>query len=85
MAPHLDRDHERPVASGTKQIAITAIGAALLVVGSAIVSALAAQGWRWDVGMLAVLLIVEGIDCLYVGITGRNGASPVLLAWWQWP
>jgi hypothetical protein len=82
MAPRIERDDEHPVASETRQSAIMAIGAALLVIGSAIVSALAAQGWRWDVGMLAVLLIVEGIDCLYVGITGRNGASPILFAWW---
>ena len=84
MASHLDRDDERPAASGTKQIAITAIGASLLVIGSAIASALAAQGWRWGIGVLAMLLIIEEIDCLYVGITGRNGASPALLVWWPW-
>jgi len=83
MASRIERDDEHPVASGTRQIVITTIGAALLVIGSAIVSALAAQGWDWGVGMVAVLLIIEGIDCFYVGITGRNGASPILLAWWQ--
>jgi len=36
MASRLERDHERSVPSGTRQIAITTIGAALLVIGSAI-------------------------------------------------
>ena len=82
MAPRIQRDDEHPVASGTRQSAVTAIGALLVVIGSAIVSTLAAQGWSWGLGFVAVLLIIEGVDCLYVGITGRNGAVPILLAWW---
>jgi len=82
MPPRIERDDEQPVASGSRQSVMTAIGAALLVIGGDLVWALAAQGWGWGVGVVAVLLIIEGIDCLYVGITGRNGASPILLAWW---
>jgi hypothetical protein len=82
MAPRIERDDEHPGASGSRQSGVIAMGAALIVIGSAIVSALASQGWRWGVGIVAVLLIIEGIDCLYVGITGRNGATPILLAWW---
>lgn len=82
MASRIEGDDKHTVASGTRQIVITTIGAALFVIGSAIVSALIAQGWRWDAGLVAVLLIIEGIDCLYAGVTGRNGASPILLAYW---
>ncbi len=84
MASHLDGDRERPAASGTRQIVVTAVGAALVAIGSAIASALVALGWRWGLGVISVVLILEGIDCLYVGITGRNGASPALFVWWQW-
>ncbi len=83
MGTHRDRDQERPAASGIRQIAVTTIGAALVAIGSAIALSLAAQGWHWGLGVLSVVLIVEGIDCLYVGITGRNGMSPALLTWWQ--
>ena len=84
MASHLDGGQDRPPASGSRQIAVTVIGAALVAIGSAIASNLAAQGWRWGLGVFAVLMIVEGIDCLYTGITGRNGGSPALITWWPW-
>lgn len=84
METHRDRGPDRPAASGTRQIVVTAIGAALVSIGSAIALHLAAQGWSWGLGILALVLLLEGIDCLYVGITGRNGASPALLVWLQW-
>ena len=82
MPSRIERDDERPVASESRQSVVTPIGAGLLVIGGGIIWALAVQGWGWGVGTVAILLIIEGIDCLYVGITGRNGASPLLLAWW---
>lgn len=84
MALHLDGDYERPTASGKRQIAVTALGAALVAIGSALAWALTAEGWSWGLGLLSAVLIIEGIDCLYVGITGRNGASPALFVLWYW-
>lgn len=63
----IETDDDNPSISGSRQIRITAIGGALIVIGSAIGWSLAAQGWTWTLGTLAVLLIVDGIDFLYVG------------------
>jgi hypothetical protein len=55
MASRVESDDERPDASPGRQILITAIGAALLAIGSAIVSTLAVRGWSSGVAMPAVL------------------------------
>ncbi len=82
MTLRSDGEDEDLAVSGTRRTVVTTIGTGLIVFGSAILSFLLSEGWNWPVGLVTVLLIIEGIDCLYVGITGRNGASPLLLAWW---
>ncbi|HLA14427.1 MAG TPA: hypothetical protein VJZ25_05330 [Gemmatimonadaceae bacterium] len=68
-----------------RQTAVTIIGAALVAVGCALALHLVSVGWSWGLGILAVFLIVEGLDCLYAGITGREGATPALFLLWPWP
>ena len=68
----------------SRQTVVTVIGAALVVVGSGVFSQSLYQGWNWGIRAVAVLLVVEGIDCLYSGLTGRNGATPILFVFWQW-
>lgn len=82
MAQHVGDDDETVVSSGMSRTAVTSVGTGLIVFGSGLLSFLLSQGWSWLIGILAFLLIIEGIDCLFAGITGRNGASPILLAWW---
>jgi hypothetical protein len=38
-------------------------------------------------GMLAIFLIMLGLDWLYARLTGRDGVAPMLFnAWpWRWP
>jgi hypothetical protein len=64
---------------------MTVIGAASLAVGCAIGLHLLSAGWSWGLGILAIFLIIAGLDCLYAGITGREGFTSTLLANLPWP
>ena len=69
----------------TQQTIVTVIGAALLAVGCAIGVHLLSAGWSWGLGILAIFLIIAGLDFLYAGITGREGVTPALFTNWPWP
>jgi hypothetical protein len=68
-----------------RQTVVTVLGAAFLAVGCAIGIHLVSAGWSWGLGILAIFLILEGLDCLYAGITGRDGITPAFLTTWPWP
>jgi len=68
-----------------RQTIVTVIGAVFLAVGCAIGFHLFAAGWSWGLGILAIFLIVAGVDCLYTGITDRDGVTSALLTSWPWP
>ena len=68
-----------------QQTVLTVLGTALVAIGWAIGSHLFSQGWSWSLGILSGLLILVGLDCLYAGITGREGITPYLLFLWPWP
>jgi hypothetical protein len=72
------QDSARRLASTSKHALATAIGAALIIGGSAIVSTLVSTSWNSPVGLFAILMILEGIDCLFFALTKHDRSAPIL-------
>ena len=71
----------RPRISVPRQLSITFVGAVMLGLGLWVGWVLRAAGWHWGWGMFSAMLILEGIDFLHAGLTGRNGGWPFSLFW----
>ena len=62
---------------------IVGIGAVLVVAGSAIITTLVStSSWSWPLGLFAILLVIEGLDCVFFGAGNRDRSVPVLFLWW---
>jgi hypothetical protein len=84
MGLRADEDPEPRPTSRSKHGLVMAIGAVLVLIGSAIISTLVSTSWNWPIGVFAILLIIEGLDCLFFALTEHDRTAPILLLWWPW-
>ena len=84
MRPGQRRETKPRQKSSLNPSLVIAIGAVLVVAGSAIITTLVSTSWNWALGVFALLLIIEGLDCVFFAAGNQDRSVPVLFLWWPW-
>jgi uncharacterized membrane protein HdeD (DUF308 family) len=84
MHPGRRRQNKTGQTSKPNPNLVVAVGAVLVVAGSAIMTTLVSTSWNWALGVFALLLIIEGLDCVFFAASDRDRSIPVLFLWWPW-
>jgi hypothetical protein len=84
MYPRQRREIKLRQTSSLNPNLVVAIGAVLVVAGSAVITTLVSTSWNWTLGVFAILLIIEGLDCVFFAAGNRDRSPPVLFLWWPW-
>jgi hypothetical protein len=82
MHPGRRRETKLRQTSNLNPNLVVAVGAVLVVAGSAIITTLVSTSWHWALGVFALLLIIEGLDCVFFVGSDRDRSPPVLFLWW---
>jgi hypothetical protein len=70
------KHREESHVSVPQQLSVMIIGGILVALGGYGTFFLIVEGFRWEVAAISAFLILEGCDCLYAGVSGRNGGGP---------